>query len=477
MHNGMQSPQEVDKLIEMFKRERHKRVGIAVTDLDGVLLSKYINLEKFASIAKHGGSWCDCIFGWDIADKLYDHLPGCRGCHPGYPDQKYRVDIGSMRRVPDENKMPLFIAEFCLEDSHELYPTCPRCVLRRVLNRAAEMGLGVKLAFEYEFFLFEETPDSIREKDYKNPKPFSPGMFGYSALRTATHSSLFHDFMDYCIAMDMSLEQVHNETGPGVMEASIYYDDAMQGADKAVLFKTFSKVFFQKRNIMPTFMAKWNIKLPGQSGHLHHSVYDLRTGAPSFYDQEQASHMSKVLSHFLAGQLKLLKPFLVLFCPTINSYRRLVKGSWAPTSVTWGMDNRTTAVRVVPGGPAAQRLEHRMPAADGNPYLVAAAVIASGLYGIEHELMPGEPIPGNVYDIEDDFPAQKQLPKTLREAATLLSESKEAKEYFGGEFVEHFATSRMWEVSEYEAWAKAQPGDDDSGEVSNWELSRYFELI
>jgi glutamine synthetase len=302
-------------------------------------------------------------------------------------------------------------------------------------------------------------------------------MSGYSLLRNATYSDLFHEFMNYCLAMDMELEQLHNETGPGVMEASIYYDDAIQGADKAVLFKTFSKVFFQKRGIVPTFMAKWTTKLPGQGGHLHHSVWDLKNGKPLFYDERKKNNMSEMMSQFLAGQLKLLKPFFVMYCPTVNSYKRLVKGSWAPTSVSWGIDNRTTAIRVVPGGPASQRLEHRVPAADANPYLVAAAAIASGLYGIEHKLTLDDPVPVNVYDIEDDFPPERRMSKSLRDAAVLFAESTEAKEYFGEEFVEHFATSRNWEVSEYEASHEAEKKETDREEISTWELSRYFELI
>jgi len=327
------------------------------------------------------------------------------------------------------------------------------------------MGFAVELAFEYEFFVFDETPHTIREKGYRDLRSLTPGNFGYSVLRSSTESDLFQDFMDYCESMAFPLEGLHCETGPGVWEAALNHADALAMSDAAALFKTFTKVFFQKRELLATFMAKWSMDYPGQSGHVHQSLADKNTGQNLFYEKGGTHQMSQVMRHYLAGQQRFLKPFLALSAPTINSYTRLVKGFWAPTAATWGVDNRTCALRAIPGSEKSQRLEFRVGAADGNPYLVAAANIAAGLLGIERQLDPTDPVEGNAYEQEDALPDELQLSSNLRDAVRDFRGSPEATEMFGAEFVEHYACSRDWEVREYER------------HVNDWQMKRYFEII
>ena len=290
-------------------------------------------------------------------------------------------------------------------------------------------------------------------------------MFGYSVLRNSAQSDLFRDLMDYFSAMIIEIEGLHCETGPGVLEAAIKYDSALVSCDNATIFKTFSKVFFQKRQLMATFMAKPNISLPGAGGHIHQSLYDVKTKKNLFFDGVQKHSMSPLMQSYLAGQMKYLKSFLALVSPTINSYSRLVKGFWAPTAVGWGVENRTTALRVIPGSEKAQRVEFRVAAADANPYLAAAAVLGAGLMGIQENLKLGAPLVGNAYEAQDKLPPEQQLPNNLGEAADNLEKSKVASDLFGADFVEHFVISRRWEVREYQ---KA---------VTDWQLQRYFEII
>ncbi len=271
--------------------------------------------------------------------------------------------------------------------------------------------------------------------------------------------------MDYCESMGFPLEGLHCETGPGVWEAALKHTEALAMADAAALFKTFTKVFFQKRHLLATFMAKWSMDYPGQSGHLHQSLTDRENGRNLFHEAGADHGMSRLMQHYVAGHQRFLKPFLVLSAPTINSYTRLVKGFWAPTTATWGIDNRTCALRVIPGSAQSQRLEFRVGAADGNPYLVAAANLAAGLLGIEQELTPTDPVEGNAYEVEDDLPRKYQLASNLRDATRDFADSAEATEVFGNEFIEHYACSRDWEVREYER------------HVNDWQLRRYFELI
>ena len=453
----------IAKKIKEYKSKNISRIKVAITDIDGVLRGKLLSLEKFESILHATGGFCDCVFGWDVNDVLYDNTK-FTGWHTAYPDALYKIDVSSERFLPDE-KIPFFIADFVGSDGESEHPVCPRNAFKRVLKKANAMGFGVNLAFEYEFFLFDETPHSVREKNYHNLKPFTPGMYGYSVIRHSTHAALVHEFMEYCDAMGIPIEGLHCETGPGVWEAALRYDEALSAADKASLFKTFTKVFFQQRSLMATFMARWNLNYPGQSGHIHQSLFDLKSGKSRFYDKADSHGMSEVMKSYVAGQVEYLKPFLALAAPTVNSYSRLVKGFWAPTASAWGVENRTTALRVIPGSKKSQRVEFRVGAADANPYLAAAAVIGAGLLGIEKKLKLGKPVVGNAYDVQASFPEALQFPTNLRSSVANLDASKEARSIFGKEFVEHFVATREWEVREYE---KA---------ITDWQLKRYFEII
>lgn len=433
----------------------HVKVG--VFDADGILRGKYMSRAKFFSALEGGFGFCDVVLGWDSNDQLYDNTT-YTGWHTAYPDAPVRVIPESCREIPFEAPGLLFLAEFVPPAD----TICPRGTLRRVLDRAESMGFRVKAAVEYEFFVFDETPHSVREKGYRNLKPITPGYFGYSVLRNSVWSDFYHELLDTCERMDLPIEGLHTETGPGVLEAALTVDDALASADKAALFKTFAKVVAQRRNLMATFMAKWSPDWPGQSGHIHTSLTDLK-GKPVFRDPAGEGGMSKTMRHFVAGQQALLPEVLGMVAPTVNSYTRLIPGFWAPTSATWGIENRTTALRVIPGSEKSQRVEYRIAAADGNPYLALAAAIGSGLWGVEHELEPTPAIKGNAY--EQKAPRKLALPATLGEAARNLKASKAARALYGDAFVDHFAATREWEEREARR------------AITDWQLARYFEII
>ena len=433
----------------------HIKVGLF--DIDGVMRGKYMSKDKFFSSLDSGFAFCDVVLGWDSNDQLVDNVE-YTGWHTGYPDAPARIIASSCRSLPFEGEMLLFIAEF----DGEAEKICPRGILQHTLARASDMGFSVLAAFEYEFFLFNETPHSVREKSYKNLTPFTPGNFGYSVIRNSVHGELYHSLLQLCEAMDMPIEGLHTETGPGVIEAALAYDNGSDAADKAALFKTFTKVWAQHNELMATFMAKWSDQLPGQSGHIHISLKS-NSGEAAFFDSDKDYNMSDTQRHFLAGQQRLMPDFLAMIAPTVNSYSRMVPGLWAPLDATWGVENRTTALRIIPGSEKSQRIEYRLGAADANPHIALAAALASGLYGIEHQLEPLPQVKGNAY--EQDHPAELALPHSLMEAANRLRQSGTAKELFGEHFVEHFAATREWEEREYRK------------HVSDWELSRYLEII
>jgi glutamine synthetase len=433
----------------------HVKVG--VFDIDGILRGKYISREKFLSALDNGYGFCDVVLGWDCQDQLYDNVK-YTGWHTGYPDAPVRILADSCRPLPFEDNAVFFLSEFAPPAD----TICPRGLLRRVLDRGKAMGFEAYVGFEYEFFVFQETPESVREKHYRDLKPMAPGWFGYSVIRNSVGSDFYRELLATAEAMDFGIEGLHEETGPGVIEAAITVDKALAAADKAALFKTFVKVLAQRRQMMATFMAKWSRDWPGQSGHIHLSLKN-KDGSSAFFDEAKPHSMSDTMRYFVGGLQKLMPEVLAMVAPTINSYTRLIPGFWAPTDSTWGVENRTCALRVIPGSAKSQRVEYRVAAADANPYIILSAALASGLWGIENKVEPESPVTGNAYDRK--YPERLVLPRTLWESAQRLKRSKMARDWFSDAFVDHFAATREWEEREFRK------------HITDWELKRYFEII
>ncbi|ASZ12649.1 glutamine synthetase family protein [Chitinophaga pendula] len=448
------------KILDYIKQHPSGKVKLAVADMDGVLRGKYISVDKFCSVLDGSMGFCDVVFGWDMEDAAYDNTR-YTGWHTGYPDAGMRLDPGTFRKIPWEQDVPFMLGEFIDGDGGPL-AICPRQLLRRVLGEAERMGYAPVFAQEFEWFNFAETPDSLHGKGFQQPQPLTPGMFGYSILRTTLKNDYIRHLFEWLKAFDVPLEGLHTETGPGVYEAAIAHTDILTAADRAVLFKTAVKEIAYQHGVMATFMAKWHESLPGCGGHVHQSLWDAQGQENLFYDAGDPLHMSMLFKQYVAGQLYCLPHLLPLFAPTVNSYKRLVEGAWAPTTLTWSVDNRTVALRVLPHGKKSARLETRVIGSDTNPYLALAGSLAAGLYGIKHQLSLDQPATvGNGYQ---DF-AHGTLPRNLYEATQQMKASAIAKELLGETFVEHFSQSREWEWKQY---AKA---------VTDWELKRYFEII
>ncbi|MGH9404287.1 MAG: glutamine synthetase family protein [Terriglobia bacterium] len=449
----------LQQIRQAFRKHQIQKLKIGGFDADGILRGKYISLEKFYSAASHGLGFCDVIFGWDSSDALYDQA-SVTGWHSGFPDAVAKIDLSSFRLLPWEPGTAFFLLDFYRAD-HQPLAVSPRHVLRRVTERAASMGYRARASIEYEYWFFREDAHSARAKRYSDLTPFTPGMFGYSVLRTSVHSDLAHDILDTARAMGIEIEGHHTETGPGVYETALRVDDALRAADQAALFKMAVKVAARKHGLMATFMAKWNAGLPGSSGHIHQSLTNGKKNLFYARAKKGAAAPSLLMQQYLAGQMALMAEFAVMFLPTINSYKRTAPGtqSWAPANITWGVDNRTTALRAILTGPDTTRVEHRLPGADANPHLALAASLASGLHGAEQHLeLP--PATANAYATNAAL-----LPRSLKEATALFKASPAAREWFGGEFVDFYSMTRDWEVRQFER------------AVTTWELERYFEAI
>jgi len=447
-------------LLKSIARSPHQKIKVAVTDIDGILRGKYLQKEKFLAAAASGFGFCNVVFGWDSGDVCYDNSQ-YTGWHTGYPDAKVRIDGATHRSVPWDGDVPFFLGDF-VDDQEQPLAVCPRQLLKRVLRRAERAGYSARCGVEFEWFNFKETPQTLAAKAYVDPQPLTPGMFGYSVLRSSLNQPYVAALMDQLRVFGVPLEGLHTETGPGVLEAAIAYSDVLEAADRAVLFKTAVKEIAYRHGILASFMAKWNASLPGCGGHLHLSLWDSAGAKNVFHDPRDAARMSSAFKSFLAGQLRCLPEILPFFAPTVNSYKRLVDGFWSPTKSSWGIDNRTTAFRVIPGGTKSTRVEVRIGGADLNPYLAVAAALASGLYGLDHKMtLEDPPITGSAYQNT----TIARLPRTLAEATDRLEGSAIARDLFGEAFVDHFVRTRRWE------WAQFRDA------VTSWELKRYFEII
>ena len=449
-----------EELRREFKEKGIRKVKVGGFDIDGVLRGKYISPDKFWSALEKGFGFCDVIFGWDIGDDLYDNAE-VTGWDTGYPDALAKIDASTFRVLPDAPDTANFLVDFYTQDGKP-HPACPRNLLRQTTKRASEAGFRPIFSAEFEFWVFQETPQSLHEKGFRGLDPLTPGMFGYSWVREGQNQVLVDDILDTCAEYDIEVEGIHTETGPGVWEAALKYDDVVAAADKAALFKTTLKQICARHDLSVTFMAKWNADLPGSSGHLHQSLWD-EHGQINLFAAAGSDNLSDTGLHYLGGMLALAPELTALYSPFINSYKRYVPGVWAPLNASWGIENRTCAARVILGpSDSAARIEFRQTAADINPYVAMAACLASGLYGIENEIAPPPMASGDATSLGE--PAQA-LPLTLEEAVHRLRASKAARKVLGDGFIDHDLRTRDWECRRYRTV------------VSEWELRRYFEAV
>lgn len=445
-----QYPEE--KILNEVRQSSNPKIKVAVSDIDGVLRGKYIHKDKFFSTLQGGFGFCNVVFGWDIGDVAYEEC-SFTGWNTGYPDAVANLDLTTFRKVPWDNDVCFFLGDFNSD-------ICPRTLLRRIKSQAMSLGLTASFGQEFEWFNFRENSEDLNLRGFSKPRPITHGMFGYSILRLAQNQDFLNDIYDLLNKFNVPIEGLHTETGPGVLEAAILYGDVLESADRAVLFKTSVKEIGMKHGIMPTFMAKISETLPGCSGHIHQSLW--KDGKNLFHDEKSETGMSSVMESYIAGLLHCMPYVLPLYAPTINSYKRLVEGAWAPTTLTWGIDNRTTCIRALPLGGKSTRIELRVVGSDANPYLAHAAALASGLYGVKNKLKLSVPKTlGNGYE---NF-SNGVLPRNLWDATKIMKESELARELFGEKFIEHFSYTREWEWKTYQK------------SVTDWEFKRYFESV
>ena len=434
-------------------------VVIAFPDMHGRPVGKRVTADYFAShAAEHGIECCEYVLAVDVD---MTPLPGYRFANwdTGYGDVVCHPDFATARRIPWLEGTAWVIADLS-DGSGAPVEVSPRQILRRQLERAAERGLRVLAATELEFYLFRDSYEEAAAKGWRGLEPHTSTIEDYQLLQTSREEYILRRIRNEMIGAGIPVEFSKGEAGRGQHEVNVTYDEALTAADRHLVFKNGIKEIAAQEGRAATFMAKWTMDDTGSSCHVHTSLWDAESGEPLMADASHATGLSVVGRRFLAGQLAAARELAWCAAPTVNSYRRYVPGSWAPTAVVWGEDNRTCGFRVVGTG-AGRRVESRIPGADVNPYLVLAAAVAAGLYGIDHELELGEPYPRNAYEASD----VPRIPTTLVEAIDELRGSKVAVEAFGAEVHHHLLNTA---VQEWEA---------SNRHVSDWELARYFERL
>lgn len=450
---------DIGTVAELIDKHEIRSVKIGGADLDGVFRGKRVSADHFLHAARgEGFPQCDVVFGWDIQDEVIGDLP-FSNWQTGFGDVIMKPDLDTFAVVPWESDAASCICEFYTEDGEPL-ELSPRNVLQRVVKTAFDAGYAAKMAAELEVRFFLEDQHSLREKDFSGLTPLNPGNNCYSIHHATIDEPLIGYICRMLTEYGIPVEAYNREHGAGMYEICIRYTNALAAADQTMLYKSAAKEIASFSGAVPTFMAKYADDVDGCGGHIHQSLWSADGETPLFWDESGEHGTSQLLRHYLAGILTTIPDFMLMYAPNVNSYKRYVPLTWAPTNLTWGFENRTATLRVIGGHASAARIENRVPGADLNPYLAFAATLAGGLHGIENKLEPPSPTKGSAYNA--DAPP---LPGSLPEALKRFSESALPRRYFGDAFVDQYIAFRRWEVEQHRL------------AVSDWERRRYFEMI
>lgn len=435
---------------------------IGAVDLDGLWRGKRISRDYFIkSVHSAGTNICNILFGWDMQDETIENLQ-YTGWHTGYPDINLRPDLSTLAVVPWEPGTASVICDIYEPDGQPMKMS-PRTVLKNAIARANSMGFAPIAAYEFEFYLFRGTPRELASKQWRELEPITDGHHTYSVYRDTGSEFLIGEIRRQLAEYGIVIEASNSEHGPGQFEVNIHYGDALKAADQAMLLKHTVKELAARHGYTASFIAKVNSAWAGSSGHVHQSLLTMADGKPAFANADEPRRLSQVGEQYLAGLVQHAADVTAIYLPNINSYKRTQAGEWSGASATWGYDNRTVAIRSIPGPGGGARVENRIPGADANPHLVIAANLSAGLDGIEQQLAPPAAVEGNAYNLpESQAPI---LPRSLTEASERLRNSIFARKVLGEQFVDHYVATREWEIN---LAAKA---------VTEWEISRYLEHI
>jgi glutamine synthetase len=450
-------PLSVEELRRLVEAGDIDTVVLAFPDMQGRLQGKRFAAAFFLDeVLEHGTEGCNYLLAVDTDMNTVDGY-AMSSWDRGYGDFAMHPDPATLRRVPWNAGTALLIADLAWNDGSPVV-AAPRQILRRQLERLAALGYTAQVGTELEFIVFKDTYEQAWDTGYRGLTPANQYNIDYSVLGTGRIEPLLRRIRNEMQAAGLTVESAKGECNPGQHEIAFKYDEALVTCDQHAVYKTGAKEIASQEGVSLTFMAKYNER-EGNSCHIHLSLADADGTNVMAGSAQDPGGMSEVMRHFLAGQLAALRDFSLLYAPNINSYKRFQPGSFAPTAVAWGYDNRTCSLRVVGHG-RSMRFENRLPGGDVNPHLAVAGLVAAGLYGVERKLELPEACSGNAYTAE-----YAHVPTTLREAAELWENSPIARAAFGDEVVEHYRNMARVELEAFDA------------AVTDWELRRSFERM
>ncbi len=457
---GKQGVIDLTALTALVDAGAIETVIVAFADMQGRLVGKRLTARYFLEhTTESGAHFCVYLLATDMEMTTPSGFPSI-GWEQGYGDWIAKPDWGTLRILPWHEKTALVLSDV-VDHQGEMVEVAPRTVLRRQLARAQSLGFNVNMASELEFYLLRETYESAYAKKYNDLALAGHYNEDYHLLQGTRNEPLYRQFRKYLTEAGVPIEGTKGEAGIGQHEINVYHADALEAADRHVLLKQGVKEISMQNGYAATFMAKPDHTWTGSSSHFHVSLWN-KDNKHNVFDDPTAQQygMSEAMGHFMAGLALHARELSIFFAPYVNSYKRYAKASWAPTHIVWGSDNRTCSLRVVGTG-NGKRIENRLPGADVNPYLAAAAMIAAGLDGIERQL----PLPmewrGNAYIAEDT----DSLPQSLHEAIRAFEQSDWACEVFGGTVYAHYLNAARVEQRTYDQV------------VTDWEKNRYFEQV
>jgi glutamine synthetase len=450
-----QPPLALDELRALVASGEIDTVVLAFPDMQGRLQGKRFAAPFFLDeVVEHGTEGCNYLLAVDAEMNTVDGYE-MSSWERGYGDFAMHPDLTTLRRIPWHEGTALVVADLAWNDGSPVV-AAPRQILRRQLERLAEYGYTAHAGTELEFIVFRDSYEQAWDSGYQDLTPANQYNIDYSVLGTGRIEPLLRRIRNEMTGAGLTVESAKGECNPGQHEIVFKYDEALVTCDQHAVYKTGAKEIASQEGVSLTFMAKYNER-EGNSCHIHLSLQD--ADGRGVMAGDGPGGMSPVMRHFLAGQLAALRDFSLLYAPTVNSYKRFRPGSFAPTAVAWGVDNRTCALRVVGHG-RSMRFENRLPGGDVNPHLAVAGLVAAGLHGIEQRLELPDACTGNAY--AGDY---EHVPTTLREAAELWETSPIAKAAFGDEVVAHYRNMARVELDAFDS------------AVTDWELRRSFERM
>ena len=431
-------------------------VLVCLVDMQGRLMGKRFHVQNFLDSAHKETHCCDYLLATDLEMATPDGYASSSWI-TGYGDYVMQPDLDTLRLAAWLPGTALVLCDILDHHTHKHVPHSPRAMLQKQIERLKKYGLTAKMATELEFFLFEQGFDQLRKANYQNLEPISGYNEDYHILQTTKEEKILRPLRNHLFASGIPVENTKGEAETGQEELNIRYSDALACADHHTIAKNATKEVAWQHGHAASFLAKWNPKRLGSATHIHLSLWN--DEKPVFYDPKSNHGMSKLMGHYLAGLIKYASDYTWFLAPYVNSYKRFMKGSFAPTKTAWSIDNRTASFRLCGSDTKAIRVECRIGGADLNPYLAEAALMAAGLKGLEDQLELPSPTTGDLYQDEN----VGELPSTLRASTETLRNSRMLRDAMGDGVIDHYVRCAEWEQEEFDKV------------VTDWEIKRGFE--